>query len=483
MPKDKVSSQHSYDAVVVGSGPNGLAAGIALAQKGVKTLIVEAKDSIGGGMRTQELTLPGYWHDVCSAVHPMAAMSPFMRALPLQDFGLEWVHPEVMLAHPLDGGRAAALWRDLGQTAEALGGRDGKRWRSLFAPHLPIAEALFKDLLGPLPLLPRHPIALARFGLGAMRSATGFARGNFESEEARALFAGNAAHSVLPLENAFTAAVTLALTLAGHSGGWPVAKGGSRSIAQAMASYFESLGGKIECNVEMRDVRDFAGAKAILFDTGPHAMARIAQARLPEGYRKRLLKFRYGPGVFKLDLAVSGPIPWTNELCRKAGTVHVGGTLEEIAHSERANAEGKIAEKPFVLLAQQSVCDPTRAPAGKHTVWAYAHVPGGSTEDVTERILGQIERFAPGFRDTILAKKAMNTQDFQAYNANNVGGDVIGGVMDLAQLFTRPVARWNPYTTPDKGIYICSSSTPPGGGVHGMSGYYAAQAALKHHFR
>jgi phytoene dehydrogenase-like protein len=478
----KEASNHGFDAVVVGSGPNGLAAGIELARAGVKTLILESKASVGGGMRTAEITLPGFHHDICSAVHPMAAMSPFLKGLPLQNFGLEWCHPEVLLAHPLDGGRAAALWRGLGLTAESMHARDGRRWRQLFAGHLSIVDEMFKDLLGPLPLFPRHPIALARFGLGAMRSAMGFARGNFESEETRALFAGNAAHGVLPLDRMFTAAISLALSLAGHAGGWPVAKGGSQSIANALARYFESLGGTILCNAELRDVRDYAGARAILFDTGPHAMARIAQARLPEGYRRRLEKFRYGPGVFKLDLAVSSPIPWKNELCRKAGTVHVGGTLEEVAASEQANAEGKVHERPFVLVAQQSVCDATRAPDGKHTVWAYAHVPAGSTEDVSERILAQIERFAPGFRQTILATHKMNTRDFAAYNANNVGGDVIGGVMDLSQMFTRPVARWNPYTTPDKGIYICSSSTPPGGGVHGMCGFHAARAALKRSF-
>lgn len=475
-------SRQEYEAIVVGSGPNGLAAAITLAREGLGVLVVEAAPTIGGGTRTSELTLPGFRHDVCSAVHPMAAVSPFMRSLPLSKFGLNWLHPDVLLAHPLDGGRAGAVWKDLEQTAETLPGRDGKAWSAWMRPFLADAHGLFADLLGPLPLTPRHPLLLTRFGWSAMKSANRLAQGKFQSEEARALLAGNAAHGVRPFDKLFTGAVGTALVLAGHAGGWPVAEGGSISITQAMARYFEALGGEIVCGMEVQDVRDLPKARAVLFDTGPHALARIAEARLPEGYRRRLRKFRYGPGVFKLDLAVSEPIPWTNPVCRRAGTVHVGGTLREIASAEEDCWQGRVADRPFVLVAQQSVFDSTRAPAGKHTVWAYAHVPPGWQGNYSEAILCNIERFAPGFRQTILATHTMGPAAVESHNANNVGGDVIGGVMDLSQMFTRPVARWNPWTTPDRGILICSSSSPPGGGVHGMCGFHAAHTALRQVF-
>ncbi|MDB6135137.1 MAG: hypothetical protein JWM59_3380 [Verrucomicrobiales bacterium] len=474
-----VPQSGEYEAVIVGAGPNGLAAGITLAREGLRVLILEAADRPGGGTRTVELTLPGFHHDVCSAVHPMSMISPFLRSLPLTKFGLEWVHPEILLAHPLDGGRAATMWLDLDRTAEALPGRDGKAWKNWLAPFLPHAHGLFKDLLGALPVRPRHPLLLARFGLDAMKSGLCLARGKFKSDEARALVAGNCAHSVRPLDQWFTAAIGVALSVAGHAGGWPVAAGGSASITQAMARYFEALGGEIVCGAEVRDIRDLPKARAVLFDTGPQAMGRIAAARLPAGYRRRLEKFRYGPGVFKLDLAVSEPIPWTNPLCRKAGTVHVGGTLEEVAAAERACRTGNAGPRPFVLVAQQSICDPRRAPAGKHTVWAYSHVASRCGTDHSEAILNSIEHYAPGFRQTILATHAMGPAAMERHNANNVGGDITGGVMDLSQMFTRPVARWNPWTTPDRGIFICSSSTPPGGGVHGMCGHHAALTALR----
>jgi phytoene dehydrogenase-like protein len=475
-------ASREYEAIVIGSGPNGLAAAITLAREGLSVLVLEAAATIGGGTRTKELTLPGFHHDVCSAVHPMAAVSPFFRSLPLAKFGLEWAHPEALLAHPLDGGRAAVMWRDLDRTAESLPGKDGRAWRNWIRPFLPQAAGLFSDLLGPLPVFPKHPLLLARFGLSAMKSATCLARGKFRTEEARALVAGNCAHSVRPLNASFTGAVGTALAVAGHAGGWPVAAGGSAAITQAMARYFEAMGGEIVCGAEVRDLRELPKAKAILFDTGPQAMARIAESRLPAGYRRRLGKFRYGPGVFKLDLAVSQPIPWTNPDCRKAGTVHLGGTLEEIAEAERACWQGRVVERPFVLVGQQSLCDPRRAPEGKHTVWAYIHVPPDCPQDFSETILSSIEHHAPGFRDTILGSHSMNPTSIHAHNANNVGGDVIGGVMDLSQMFTRPVARWNPWTTPDKGLFICSSSTPPGGGVHGMCGHHAALTALRQVF-
>lgn len=471
-----------YDAVIIGSGPNGLAAGITLAREGLRVLILEARDTPGGGMRTAELTQPGFLHDVCSAVHPMAGMSPFLSTLPLARFGLEWVHPEILLAHPLEGGRAAALWHGLEQTAEGLPEGDGARWHQLMAPLVPTAQGLFGDLLGPLPLWPRHPLALVRFGLSAMRSATGLASGTFRSAEARALFVGNAAHSFLPLDQPFTAAVGMALGLAGHVGGWPVAKGGSGAISSALTRYFEALGGEIRCGTKVQDVRELPGAAAVLFDTGPHAVARLAQAWLPGRYRRRLERYRYGPGIFKMDYALSGPVPWTNPLCRRAGTVHLGGTMEEMAAAERATWQGRGSDRPFVLVGQQSGCDPTRAPAGQHTLWAYAHVPAGSQQDFSGIITAQIERYAPGFRDVILATHTMNPGAVEDYNANNVGGDVIGGVMDLRQMFTRPVARWNPYTTPHPKLFLCSSATPPGAGVHGMCGYHAARTVLRRVF-
>ena len=472
----------SFDAVIIGSGPNGLAAGITLAREGLRVLILEARDTPGGGMRTAELTLPGFLHDVCSAVHPMAGMSPFFKDLPLADYGLEWAHPEILLSHPLEGGRAASMWQSVDKTADGLPDGDGASWRRLMAPLVPQARGLFGDLLGPLPLFPKHPFALARFGLGAMRSAIGLARAKFRSEEARALFAGNAAHGFLPLEQSFTAAVGLALSLAGHAGGWPVARGGSGAITAALTSHFEKLGGWIRCGTSVKDVRDLPATAAVLFDTGPHVTARLAQAWLPEGYRRRLERYRYGSGIFKMDYALSAPVPWKNPDCRRAGTVHLGGSMEEIATAERGIWQGHPAVRPFVLVGQQSICDPTRAPTGQQTLWAYAHVPAGSTEDFSECITSQIERYAPGFRDVILASHAMNPSAVEHYNANNVGGDVIGGVMDLRQMFTRPVARWNPYTTPHPKLFHCSSSTPPGAGIHGMCGYHAARTVLRRVF-
>lgn len=475
-------SDNTYDAVIIGSGPNGLAAGITLAREGLRVLLLEARATPGGGMRTAELTLPGFLHDVCSAVHPMALMSPFLSTLPLAKFGLEWAHPDILLSHPLEGGRAAAMWRSMDETTAHLTDGDGARWRSLFGPLVPGAAGLFGDLLGPLPLLPKHPLDLVRFGLAAMRSATGLAGGRFRSDAAQALFAGNAAHSFLPLEKPFTAAVGMALGLAGHAGGWPVARGGSGAITKALTRYFEALGGEIRCGAEVTDVRDLPKAEAVLCDTGPRATARLAEAWLPPRYRRRLERYRYGPGIFKMDYALSGPVPWADPFSARAGTVHVGGTMAEIAAAESATGQGKGSDRPFVLVGQQCVCDPTRAPAGQHTLWAYAHVPSGSSQDFSEIITAQIERFAPGFRDVILATHAMNPGAVETYNANNVGGDVIGGVMDLTQMFTRPVARWNPYTTPHPKLFHCSSATPPGAGVHGMCGYHAARTVLRRVF-
>jgi len=464
-------------AVVVGSGPNGLAAAIALARQGHRVLVVEGAETVGGGTRLAALTLPGFVHDVCSAVHPMAVASPFFNSLPLADHGLEWVHPEAPLAHPLDDGTAAMLERSVDATADALG-PDTLAYRRLMGPLAAGADGLFGDLLGPL-RLPRHPLTAIRFGLRAVHSGSGLANGWFRTDRAKALVAGLAAHAVLPLEQSPGAAIALMLGLAGHAVGWPFPKGGAQKISDALASHLRSLGGEIETGRVVRSIDEFPDARAVLLDVTPRQVLALAGHRLPGRYKRALARYRYGPGVFKVDWALSGPIPWRAAECRRAGTVHVGGTLEEVAVAERAPRRGEHPERPFVLLAQPSLFDPTRAPAGKHTAWGYCHVPHGSTVDMTARIEAQVERFAPGFGDLILARHTMTTAAMEAHNPNYVGGDIAGGVADWRQLFTRPVARLDPYSTPVRGVYICSSSTPPGGGVHGMCGYFAARSAAR----
>lgn len=471
-------SRDRYDAVVVGSGPNGLAAAVTMAREGLSTLVVEAAPTIGGGTRTAELTLPGFRHDVCSAVHPFAVASPFLKSLPLADHGLELVHPPAPLAHPLDDGRTALLERSLDETAVSLG-RDATAYRGLMGPFIEHADALFADLIGPLKP-PRHPILAARFGVRAIQPATRLARGWFADEPAKALLAGLAAHSILPLELWSTAAVGLVLGLAGHAAGWPIVRGGSQNLSESLASYLRSLGGEIVTGWRVDSIDELPPSWAVMLDVTPRQVARIAGGRLPAGYIRRLASYRYGAGVFKLDWALGGPIPWTSVECARGGTVHLGGTLDEVAASESAVGRGQHPERPFVLLSQPSLFDPSRAPQGRHTAWAYCHVPNGSSVDMTERIEAQVERFAPGFRDLILARHAMTPADFESYNANYIGGDINGGAQDLRQLFTRPVARLVPYATPSRGLYICSSSTPPGGGVHGLCGFYAARAALGH---
>ncbi len=469
--------QTDYDAVIIGSGPNGLSAAIALAREGWKTMVIEAADTIGGGMRTKELTRTGFLHDVCSAVHPTGVASPFFQSLKLEEHGLRLIQPEIPLAHPLDGGGAAVLHRSLEATADGFG-VDGKRYRRLFAALVANAGKLYPSLLTPL-AFPRHPMLMTRFGIPAAMPAEWLARFCFKTEEARALFAGNAAHCVMPLNRVLSSAIGILLQMSAHAVGWPVAEGGSQSIARALASVLKKHQGEIVCGRLVQAMRELPSARAYLFDTSPSVMARIAGDQLPAGYGRRLNAFRHGPGIFKIDYALNGPVPWTNEACRKAGTVHVGGTLAEIAESERDAFVGRHSERPFVLVSQQSVADPSRAPAGQHTLWAYCHVPGHSTVDMEPRIVAQIERFAPGFRDTILARHTMNCGQVEAYNMNYIGGDIVGGVTDLTQLFTRPVARLNPYTTPNPAIFICSASTPPGGGVHGMCGYNAANTVLR----
>jgi phytoene dehydrogenase-like protein len=475
-------SRVSHDAVIVGSGPNGLAAAIALAREGLSVLVLEAKETIGGGARTEELTLPGFRHDICSAIHPMAMVSPFLRKLPLAEHGLAWAYSPAAIAHPLDDGTAATLELDLDATASRLGD-DEAAYRRLMKPFAANERKLFDEILGPIKPFPppKHPFLLARFGLTGLQPATRLAN-RFKTPQARALLGGAAAHSFIPLERMGSASFGLALILAGHATGWPAAKGGSSAISGAMASYFRSLGGVIETSRPVRSLRDLPPAVAVLFDVTPIQLAYIAADELPSRYLNRLGRFRYGPGVFKIDFALDGPIPWKAAECARSATVHVGGTIEEIAAHERAVFHGRMTGKPFVLVAQQSMFDETRAPEGKHTGWAYCHVPHGSTEDATEAIESQIERFAPGFRDRILARRTINTAQYQEYNPNFVGGDIAGGANTMSQFLTRPFAKMDPYATPNERIFMCSSSTPPGGGVHGMCGYWAARSVLKNVF-
>jgi len=467
----------NYDAIIVGSGPNGLAAAITLAREGWRVLLLEGKETIGGGMRTAELTLPGFHHDICSAIHPLGMGSPFFKDLPLTEYGLEWIQPDLPLAHPFDDGTAVALHQSLEETASGLG-RDGPAYRRLMAPLVANWDKLAREFLGPL-RPPRYPVIMARFGLRALWPATLLARGLFRQEPARALFGGLAAHSVMPLHWPLTAAFGLMLGTLGHRVGWPLPRGGSQSIANALAAYLTDLGGEIETNHTVKSLRDLPPARAVLMDVTPRQLLAIAGEDLPSGYRRQLEKYRYGAGVFKLDWALSEPIPWRAEACRRAGTVHLGPTLADMALSERSMWQGKVVEWPYIIVTQQSLFDDSRAPAEQHTGWAYCHVPHGATQDMTGVIEAQIERFAPGFRETILARHTMNTQDFQRYNPNYIGGDINGGVQNWRQLFTRPVVRLNPYTTPRPNLFICSSATPPGGGVHGMCGYHAAQTVLK----
>jgi phytoene dehydrogenase-like protein len=470
-----------YDAVVLGSGPNGLAAAITLARAGCSVLVCEANSTIGGGARSAELTLPGFLHDVCSAVHPLAAGSPFFKTLPLEKHGLTWIQPEIPLAHPLDDDLAACLHRDVDLTSEQLPG-DSCAYRRLMKPLARNWEKLANEFLQPMLHLPRHPIALARFGIPAICPTTFLAKSLFRHEPARALFAGIAAHSFLPLEAPISSAFALVLGLAGHAVGWPIPRGGSQRIANALAAYLDELGGKIEVNRRADNLNDLPKSRAILLDVSAWQFLRIAGQRLPSRYRRRLESFRHAPGIFKIDYALNGPIPWKAEACRRAGTIHLGGSIDEIAAAERDVSHGKISERPFVLVAQQSLFDETRAPHGQHTLWAYCHVPFDCKIDMSERIESQIERFAPGFRDCIVARHKMSAADLEKSNPNLAGGDINGGAANLTQLIARPILSPTPYRTPLPGVYLCSASTPPGGGVHGMCGYHAARLALREIF-
>lgn len=464
-----------YDAIVIGSGPNGLAAGITLQREGYRVLIIEGKDTIGGGLRTLPLTLPGFQHDVCSAVHPMAAGSPFFRTLPLQEFGLEFLYPEICAAHPLTDGNTGALYASMELTAKTLG-EDEARYLKLFQPLVANWPKIENSLLGPLQI-PRHILPMIGFGLKALEPAGYFAR-RFKSAAAKAFWAGMAAHSIMPLHQPATSAIGLVLMILAHIMGWPIPKGGSQSIANAMAAYFKSLGGEITTGFYVTKLSELPESKCVLFDTTPKQLLTIAGHKLSSIYKWQIKRYRHGPGVFKIDWALSGPVPFKDEACRKAGTIHLGNTMEEILHSESEIAKGRISGTPFILLSQPSVWDPTRAPEGKHALWGYCHVPHGSREDYTTLIENRIEQFAPGFRNLILSRHVMTAADMEEYNPNYPGGDINNGMQSLDQIFTRPALRLSPYKTSARGLFLCSSATPPGGGVHGMCGYHAARKAM-----
>jgi phytoene dehydrogenase-like protein len=469
------------DAIVIGSGPNGLAAAITIARAGRSVVVYEGRDTVGGGMRSAELTLPGYVHDVCATILGMSVGSPFLGGLDLSRHGVELVHPDAPLAHPLDDGAVALLERSVGATAAGLG-VDGRPYRELLGPLVRDADRILPFVLGPIMRVPDHPLAAARFGRVGIRSTTALARGRFRDEPARALLAGLSAHSMLALDRPTTAAFGLVLAITAHAHGWPLVRGGTRRLAGALAAELRSLGGTIVTGREVTSLDELPPARAILFDTSPRALVSIAGRRIVGRYRAGLTAFRHGPGVFKVDWALDGPIPWRSPAVARAGTVHLGGTLDEIAAAEGDVARGRHPARPFVILVQASLFDATRAPEGRHTGWAYCHVPNGSSVDMTGRIEAQVERFAPGFGERILARATAGPADLEASNPNDVGGDINGGIEDLRQLFTRPVARLDPYSTPARGIYLCSASTPPGGGVHGMSGYFAARSALRREF-
>ena len=467
------------DAVVVGAGPNGLSAAVTLARAGYSVVVLEASDTAGGGCRSEALTLPGFVHDVCAAIHPLGAASPVFSALPLREHGLEWLHPEAPAAHPLPDGRVGVLERSLAATADGLGA-DGRAWRRLVGPLVRRWDELTSAILAPLLRPPRHPVVLTRFGLRALWPAKALAARAFDGDEARGLFAGLSAHAILDLRAPLTSSFGLTFAASGHAAGWPAVKGGSQRLTDALVSYLRSLGGELETGRRVASLADLPRTGTVLFDLTPRQVASIAGDRLDRRAGRRLRRFRYGPGSFKIDYALDGPVPWKAEECGRAGSVHVGGTLEEVAAAEREVAQGRHPERPFVLTSQPTRFDPTPAPEGRHTFWAYCHVPPGSTVDMTQAIEDQLERFAPGFRDRVLARHTMSPADLERHNANNVGGDVAGGSHGGLQLVARPRLALDPYRLPIEGLdaYLCSASTPPGAGVHGMCGWWAAKSAL-----
>jgi len=475
-----VLTDTDHDAIVIGAGPNGLAAAIVLARTGRRVHVYEARDTIGGGCRSAELTLPGVIHDVCSAVHPLGRSSPLFGELDLERHGVEWLEPPIQIAHPLDDGRAALVYRDVAATAESLAdSHDALAYRRWMTPLADDWDLVARTFLGPLPLgAVRHPVALGRFGIPALFPMSILAR-RFRSPVARGLLAGCGAHSFLPLSAALTGGVGLALLVSAHAVGWPIPRGGSQRIVDGLASVLRQAGGAISTGVAVADLDELPKHRAVLLDLTPSQVLEVSGERLGGIYAAQLRRYRYGPAAFKLDLVLDGPIPWRNPVLGGAGTVHLGGTFEEVAASERAVARGRVHERPFVLVAQPPHVDPSRAPGGQHVVWAYCHVPNAWDGDATDLILGQIERFAPGFRDRIVATHVLRPADLEAYNANYIGGDINGGLQHWAQFYTRPAVRWDPYSTPDPRIFICSSSTPPGGGVHGLCGLHAAHSALR----
>ena len=477
-----VRGDRTVDAIVVGAGPNGLAAAITLARAGRSVRVYEAAATAGGGTRTAELTLPGFSHDVCSTILPLTIASPFFATIDLARHGVELVHPDAPVGHPLDGGRAAVLERSVAATAAGLGEADGRAWRRLFGPLVRDAAKLGPEILRPVSRLPRHPLALARFGLPAVRSTAGLARGRFGEEPARALFAGIAAHSMLRLDRPLSASFGLVLATYAHAVGWPMVRGGASAVTDALVAELLAAGGEVVTGRRVDTLGELPASRVLLLDVTPRQLLAIAGYRLPARTRSRARRFRYGPGVFKVDWALDGPVPWIAEGPRRAATVHLGGTLDEIAASEADVDAGRHPDRPYVLFVQYAQWDPSRAPAGKATAWAYCHVPAGSTVDMTDRIEAQVERFAPGFRDRILARATRGPADVEADNPNDVGGDINGGVQDIRQLVFRPWPAIDPYRVGD-GLYLCSSSTPPGGGVHGMCGYHAARSALRHELR
>ena len=465
------------DAIVVGSGPNGLAAAIALAREGYSVRVYEAQPTVGGAVRSAELTRPGFVHDTASTVHALALLSPFLKSLPLDQFGLRFAHPDAPFAHPLDDGTAVVVERSIDATASTLGSHDGRAYAKLITPFVENWDTLMDALLGPSSV--RHPVVMAKFGRHAIRSAEGLAKGLFETERARAMFSGVAAHSMVPLDKLATSGYALGLIIAAHAVGWPVSRGGAQQLANALVAYLQSLGGEVITDTPVESLAALPPSRVVLLDVTPRQVVRIAGDRLSRFYRSRLARYRYGPGVFKIDWALNAPVPWRAPECRRAGTLHLGGSLAEIAASERASWEGRDFERPYMLVTQASLFDPTRAPPGTHTLWAYCHVPHDSAVDMRERIERQIERYAPGFRDCIEEARVMSPADLERSNANLVGGDIAGGAADLAQLYTRPIASLNPYRTSIGNVFLCSSSTPPGVGVHGMSGYHAARVAMR----